>query len=114
MKALHEEAKQQIFTSRLDVFCYFYQFCRNSRFLDHTETGEQIVDLHGLHPNEAVDILKSHVFAHATTNRTIYIIVGTGHHAFDKQPKLLIAVTQFLDSVCFIIVIILTSVKARD
>ncbi|KAI7734631.1 hypothetical protein M8C21_023273 [Ambrosia artemisiifolia] len=77
MKAAHEKAQESI----------YYQ--RNPSSLDMHGNGrgqERIIDLHGLHVNEAIHVLKRDLMtlrniAMSTDQRLqVYICVGTGHH----------------------------------
>lgn len=71
MEAAHERSSQTIFNNR-------------NKSLQNTN----IVDLHGLHGNEAIHILQN-VLEKAELKRDIvYAIVGTGHHSKQGRDKL--------------------------
>jgi hypothetical protein len=61
------------------------------------------LDLHGLHPHEAVDLLSRHVSqlrasAKNRAERTFQVITGTGHHSQQRgKPKVLPAVLTCLE-----------------
>ncbi|XP_076901154.1 polyadenylate-binding protein-interacting protein 7-like [Bidens hawaiensis] len=95
MKAAHEKAQESI----------YYQ--RNSTSLDMQGNGrgqERIIDLHGLHVNEAIHILKRDLMtlrniARSTDQRVqVYICVGTGHHTkgIRTPARLPVAVQRYL------------------
>lgn len=60
---------------------------------------EVYVDLHGLHPEEAVSYLSSCLQeqAHAKTSRPVYAICGTGHHSKNGKDKVGKAIRLFLN-----------------
>ncbi|KAI5273257.1 hypothetical protein E4T47_03402 [Aureobasidium subglaciale] len=58
---------------------------------------ELFVDLHGLHPEEAVQYLTSCLLDHSSSSRPIYAICGTGHHSKNGKDKVGKAVRQFLN-----------------
>ncbi|CAD0091573.1 unnamed protein product [Aureobasidium mustum] len=59
--------------------------------------GELFVDLHGLHPEEAVQYLTSCLLDHSSSNKPVYAICGTGHHSKNGKDKVGKAVRQFLN-----------------
>ncbi|KAH0012700.1 hypothetical protein KCU78_g9560, partial [Aureobasidium melanogenum] len=59
--------------------------------------GELYVDLHGLHPEEAVQYLTSCLLDHSSSSKPVYAICGTGHHSKNGKDKVGKAVRQFLD-----------------
>lgn len=67
---------------------------RNSNLANNSEP---VVDLHGLHPNEAIDILNETIRKYSTSGfrGKIVIVTGTGHHSRGNS-KLLPAVRAFL------------------
>ncbi|KAM0011302.1 putative polyadenylate-binding protein-interacting protein/7, CUE [Helianthus debilis subsp. tardiflorus] len=95
MKAAHEKAQESI----------YYQ--RNPGSLDIQGNGrgqERIIDLHGLHVNEAIHVLKRDLMtlrniARSTDQRLqAYICVGTGHHTKGTRTpaRLPVAVQRYL------------------
>ncbi|KAF2400535.1 hypothetical protein EJ06DRAFT_477312 [Trichodelitschia bisporula] len=63
---------------------------------------ELFVDLHGLHPEEAVSYLSNILRAHEKpipprTARPVYVITGTGHHSKNGKDKVGKAVRNFLN-----------------
>ena len=86
MEELHAQAAGSIFQSR------------------NSDGRVDLLDLHGLHPNEATEIVTQHVrqLQHSAKNRrerTFSVICGTGHHAWNtnKRSKLRDAVVDTLD-----------------
>jgi hypothetical protein len=59
--------------------------------------GELYVDLHGLHPEEAVQYLSGLLTTHQSSERTLYAITGTGHHSKNGKDKVGKAVRGFLN-----------------
>ncbi|KAG9904762.1 hypothetical protein KCV02_g15367, partial [Aureobasidium melanogenum] len=59
--------------------------------------GELYVDLHGLHPEEAVQYLTSCLLDHSSSSKPVYAICGTGHHSKNGKDKVGKAVRQFLN-----------------
>lgn len=61
---------------------------RNQHLQDGDANDELYIDLHGLHPEEAIeyleDILKTH---EKRGRRVIYAITGTGHHSKNGKDK---------------------------
>jgi DNA-nicking Smr family endonuclease len=87
-KALYEERNQHL-TSTTDINSEFY------------------IDLHGLHPEEAVDYLDNVLTSHASgsntgsggghgTGQIVYAITGTGHHSKNGKDKVGKAVRNWL------------------
>ncbi|OCT48368.1 CCCH zinc finger and SMR domain protein [Cladophialophora carrionii] len=69
-KALYEERNKHLSTSRVD------------------DDEELYIDLHGLHPEEAVEYLENILLSHSNTGRRIiYAITGTGHHSKNGKDK---------------------------
>ncbi|KAL7266796.1 hypothetical protein RUND412_010638 [Rhizina undulata] len=58
---------------------------------------ELFVDLHGLLPDEACKYLEDVLVEHQNSSRTLYAIVGTGHHSKGNKDKLGKAIRAFLD-----------------
>ncbi|KAI3827698.1 hypothetical protein L1987_01781 [Smallanthus sonchifolius] len=95
MKAAHEKAQESIYNQR------------NPSSLDMQGNGrgrERIIDLHGLHVNEAIQVLKRDLMtlrniARSTEHRVqVYICVGTGHHTkgIRTPARLPVAVQRYL------------------
>ncbi|KAL9559709.1 hypothetical protein MBANPS3_000279 [Mucor bainieri] len=82
MQEMHSEASQRIFESR--------------------SKHEAFIDLHGLHEDEAMDIVEQRLsHLKATYSGIIYIVTGTGHHSganglSKKQSKLKPCVYNYL------------------
>ncbi|KAF1975197.1 hypothetical protein BU23DRAFT_530317 [Bimuria novae-zelandiae CBS 107.79] len=51
------------------------------------DARELYVDLHGLHPDEAVSYLESILTKHQQSSRPVYAITGTGHHSKNGKDK---------------------------
>ncbi|KAL8968008.1 MAG: hypothetical protein Q9197_005110 [Variospora fuerteventurae] len=61
-------------------------------------TGREIyVDLHGLHPEEAVEYLEQTLLEHQHSSRPIYAITGTGHHSKNSKDKIGKAIRGWLN-----------------
>ncbi|KAI9699189.1 MAG: hypothetical protein M1820_007268 [Bogoriella megaspora] len=58
---------------------------------------ELYVDLHGLHPEEAVSYLESCLLEQRSSTRPVYAITGTGHHSKNGKDKVGKAVRAFLN-----------------
>ena len=79
-KALYEERNQHLTSSANIADDEFY------------------IDLHGLHPEEAVDYLENVLVSHARLGRRIvYAITGTGHHSKNGKDKVGKAVRNWLN-----------------
>lgn len=64
---------------------------RNSH-LANIDNNEMYIDLHGLHPEEAIEYLEDIMYEHRAPSRTglnaiIYAITGTGHHSKNGKDK---------------------------
>ncbi|KAF2750690.1 CCCH zinc finger and SMR domain-containing protein [Sporormia fimetaria CBS 119925] len=57
---------------------------------------ELYVDLHGLHPEEAVSYLEGILTKHSKASRPVYAITGTGHHSKNGKDKVGKAIRAFL------------------
>ena len=60
-------------------------------------TAEIYVDLHGLHPDEAVDYLEKMLLDNGRDSRPVYAITGTGHHSKNGKDKVGKAIRNFLN-----------------
>ncbi|KXT07527.1 hypothetical protein AC578_10154 [Pseudocercospora eumusae] len=58
---------------------------------------ELYVDLHGLHPEEAVQYLSDCLKEQKTSSRPVYAICGTGHHSKNGKDKVGKAIRLFLN-----------------
>ncbi|EMC95275.1 hypothetical protein BAUCODRAFT_123736 [Baudoinia panamericana UAMH 10762] len=70
---------------------------RNKHMVGGMEKRELYVDLHGLHPEEAVQYLSDCLKEQQRSGRTVYAICGTGHHSKNGKDKVGKAVRQFLN-----------------
>jgi DNA-nicking Smr family endonuclease len=71
MHALHRQASESIFQSR-----------------NSGGGGELLVDLHGLHPDEAVRWAKERIEGIKRRGVKVYIVAGTGHHSRGRAKVL--------------------------
>lgn len=62
-----------------------------------TNSSEVYVDLHGLHPEEAVEYLEKVLSENGKESRPIYAITGTGHHSKNGKDKVGRAIRSFLN-----------------
>lgn len=61
---------------------------RNQHLRDGEEDEELYIDLHGLHPEEAIEYLEDIAKTHeARGRRVVYAITGTGHHSKNGKDK---------------------------
>ncbi|KAK5019175.1 hypothetical protein LTR39_000544 [Cryomyces antarcticus] len=58
---------------------------------------ELYVDLHGLHPEEAVSYLERCLFEQQSSARPVYAITGTGHHSKNGKDKVGKSIRTFLN-----------------
>lgn len=58
---------------------------------------ELYVDLHGLHPEEAVEYLERVLLENSRESRPVYAITGTGHHSKNGKDKVGKAIRTFLN-----------------
>ncbi|KAL2022820.1 hypothetical protein VTK56DRAFT_4636 [Thermocarpiscus australiensis] len=82
MRKAHREAAQQLYEDRNK---------------DRESCPEIYVDLHGLHPEEAVSYLEGILMENVDESRPIYAITGTGHHSKNGKDKVGKAVRNFLN-----------------
>ena len=80
MRKAHREAAKALYEER------------NRHLASHpfnTDSDDEMyVDLHGLHPEEAIEYLENILVSHAKTGRRIiYAITGTGHHSKNGKDK---------------------------
>lgn len=71
---------------------YLYE----ERNRDGSSSREIYVDLHGLHPEEAVGYLEDALLQHQSSSRPVYAITGTGHHSKNGKDKVGKAIRSWL------------------
>lgn len=81
MRKTHREAARELYEQR------------NSR----STLAEIYVDLHGLHPEEAVEYLEKMLIENSRESRPVYAITGTGHHSKNGKDKVGRAIRNFLN-----------------
>ncbi|KAL3424881.1 smr domain-containing protein [Phlyctema vagabunda] len=62
-----------------------------------SSSSELYVDLHGLHPEEAVEYLEKVLMENGKETRPVYAITGTGHHSKNGKDKVGKAIRNFLN-----------------
>ena len=67
-----------------------------ARNRDSSSSQEVYVDLHGLHPEEAVEYLEHALLDHQDSSRPVYAITGTGHHSKNGKDKVGKAIRNWL------------------
>lgn len=82
MRKAHREAARELYEER------------NKSSSTNTEI---FVDLHGLHPEEAVEYLERVLLEHTSSVKPIYAITGTGHHSKNGKDKVGKAIRNFLN-----------------
>ncbi|KAK0618151.1 hypothetical protein B0T17DRAFT_496406 [Bombardia bombarda] len=82
MRKAHREAAHQLYEER------------NKNI---SNCPEIYVDLHGLHPEEAVEYLENILMDNSAEGRPIYAITGTGHHSKNGKDKVGKALRGFLN-----------------
>ncbi|KAK3695363.1 hypothetical protein B0T22DRAFT_103404 [Podospora appendiculata] len=82
MRKAHREAATQLYEERNKA---------------SADCPEIYVDLHGLHPEEAVEYLEGILMENSTETRPIYAITGTGHHSKNGKDKVGKALKMFLN-----------------
>jgi len=82
MRKAHREAARQLYEERN----------KNS-----STNAELYVDLHGLHPEEAVEYLEKVLLENQKEMRPVYAITGTGHHSKNGKDKVGKAIRNFLN-----------------
>lgn len=82
MRKAHREAARELY---------------DARNKDATKNPELYVDLHGLHPEEAVEYLDRVLHEHNNSAKPIYAITGTGHHSKNGKDKVGKAIRNFLN-----------------
>lgn len=69
----------------------------DQRNRDSSSSQEVYVDLHGLHPEEAVEYLEHALVEHQNSSRPVYAITGTGHHSKNGKDKVGKAIRSWLN-----------------
>ncbi|KAK2056494.1 smr domain-containing protein [Colletotrichum caudatum] len=82
MRKAHREAARELYEERNKA---------------NANSVEIYVDLHGLHPEEAVEYLERVLMENVKENRPIYAITGTGHHSKNGKDKVGKAIRNFLN-----------------
>ena len=82
MRKAHREAARELYEERN----------KNS-----SQSSELYVDLHGLHPEEAVEYLERVLLENGRETRPVYAITGTGHHSKNGKDKVGKAIRNFLN-----------------
>lgn len=82
MRKAHREAARELYEERNK---------------NGSASSELYVDLHGLHPEEAVEYLERVLLEHAKSAKPIYAITGTGHHSKNGKDKVGKAIRNFLN-----------------
>jgi DNA-nicking Smr family endonuclease len=82
MRKAHREAARELYEERN----------KNS-----SSNAELYVDLHGLHPEEAVEYLERVLLENQKETRPVYAITGTGHHSKNGKDKVGKAIRNFLN-----------------
>jgi DNA-nicking Smr family endonuclease len=82
MRKAHREAARELYEER------------NKH---NSSSAELYVDLHGLHPEEAVEYLERVLLENQKETRPVYAITGTGHHSKNGKDKVGKAIRNFLN-----------------
>ncbi|EHL01998.1 putative NEDD4-binding protein 2 [Glarea lozoyensis 74030] len=82
MRKAHREAARELYEERN----------KNS-----SSSAELYVDLHGLHPEEAVEYLERVLLENQKEVKPVYAITGTGHHSKNGKDKVGKAIRNFLN-----------------
>ncbi|CAK7274730.1 hypothetical protein SEPCBS57363_006310 [Sporothrix epigloea] len=82
MRKAHREAARELYEER-------------NRYAN--AAAEIFVDLHGLHPEEAVEYLERVLLDNDSESKPVYAITGTGHHSKNGKDKVGKAVRNFLN-----------------
>lgn len=86
MRKSHREAADGLYTSR------------NTPASSSAANSNQelYIDLHGLHPEEAIEYLERVLLEQQRSTRPVYAITGTGHHSKNGKDKVGKAVRAWL------------------
>lgn len=82
MRKAHREAARELYEQRNKSM---------------NNAAEIYVDLHGLHPEEAVEYLEKTLLDNSQASRPVYAITGTGHHSKNGKDKVGRAIRNFLN-----------------
>jgi hypothetical protein len=82
MRKAHREAARELYEERNK---------------NNSNSSEMYVDLHGLHPEEAVEYLEKILMENDQETRPIYAITGSGHHSKNGKDKVGKAIRSFLN-----------------
>ncbi|KAI1333329.1 hypothetical protein F5Y16DRAFT_355485 [Xylariaceae sp. FL0255] len=82
MRKAHREAARELYEARNKI---------------NTPGSEIYVDLHGLHPEEAIEYLERVLLDNSKESRPVYAITGTGHHSKNGKDKVGKAIRNFLN-----------------
>lgn len=82
MRKAHREAARELYEDRNK---------------NKVSSSEMYVDLHGLHPEEAVEYLEKVLMENDKETRPIYAITGSGHHSKNGKDKVGKAIRNFLN-----------------
>lgn len=82
MRKAHREAARELYEERNK---------------NNSSSSELYVDLHGLHPEEAVEYLERILLENDKETRPVYAITGTGHHSKNGKDKVGKAIRNFLN-----------------
>jgi len=82
MRKAHREAARELYEERNK---------------SSSSSAELYVDLHGLHPEEAVEYLEKVLLENQKETRPVYAITGTGHHSKNGKDKVGKAIRNFLN-----------------
>ncbi len=85
MRKAHREAARLLYEER------------NKDNTTSSSSAELYVDLHGLHPEEAVEYLERVLLEQQSSTRPLYAITGTGHHSKNGKDKVGKAIRTFLN-----------------
>ncbi|KAL9044529.1 MAG: hypothetical protein Q9214_002336 [Letrouitia sp. 1 TL-2023] len=70
----------------------------HERNKDNLSSQELYVDLHGLHPEEAIEYLEQALLEHQHSSHPVYAITGTGHHSKAGKDKVGKAIRGWLNA----------------
>lgn len=82
MRQAHREAARELYEERNKPI---------------SDMAEIYVDLHGLHPEEAVEYLEKILMDNQKESRPVYAITGTGNHSKNGKDKVGRAIRNFLN-----------------
>lgn len=73
------------------------QILYEERNKEGSASKEIYVDLHGLHPEEAIEYLEQTLLEHQKSSKPVYAITGTGHHSKNGKDKVGKAIRGWLN-----------------